>query len=498
MNRAVPASLIIEGLESRLLRAAVFPTAYEQYMVELINRARANPVAEAARFDTYEDDRGVVFSGDLNEGIPPGTISAAAKQPLAINLFLTDSARSHSQWMGANHTKSHVGLGGSLPAGRQASAGYTGATASEENIDIEFSIDPIPAVTSIAEQHGNLFTDLILSGRGHRKNILNAAFKEVGVGISANTWNLPNGINNSQETTIDFGAKSTTFLTGVAYADKVTKDNFYTPGEGWSGVTVKATRVGDGQVFSTTTWASGGYTLALSAGKYNIQASGGSLGSTVVYEGVTVGSENVKRDFVTGQASVLTIGKLVGSTLVINGTSAADTISVAPKGSYLVATMNGNSQKFTASLIAELAIKGGQGNDTITNATVLGAYLEGGDGKDHLTGGSGNDSIYGDASNDYIDGGIGRDQLVGAGGADLILGGSGNDRIYGGSGNDVLNGNSGSDRVLGGDGDDQIAGANGNDILAGEAGADILNGGAMRDTADTDSLDTRIAIEVLS
>jgi hypothetical protein len=51
----------LEFLEPRQLLAATFPTAYEQYLVELINRGRANPTAEATRYGT-----------DLNEGLNPG------------------------------------------------------------------------------------------------------------------------------------------------------------------------------------------------------------------------------------------------------------------------------------------------------------------------------------------------------------------------------------------------------------------------------------------
>ena len=64
----------IEAIEKRVLLAAVIPTDYEQYMIELINRARANPGAEAARIGV-----------DLNEGIPAGTITTDPKQPLAIS-----------------------------------------------------------------------------------------------------------------------------------------------------------------------------------------------------------------------------------------------------------------------------------------------------------------------------------------------------------------------------------------------------------------------------
>ena len=51
-------------LESRRLFAAVYPSNYEQYLVELINRGRANPAAEASRYGI-----------DLNEGLAAGTPS---------------------------------------------------------------------------------------------------------------------------------------------------------------------------------------------------------------------------------------------------------------------------------------------------------------------------------------------------------------------------------------------------------------------------------------
>jgi hypothetical protein len=88
------------------------------------------------------------------------------------------------------------------------------------------------------------------------------------------------------------------FLTGVAYTDAVTPDSFYTVGEGLGGVSVVATRRGDGATFSTTTYASGGYSLRLDPGTYDVTASGPGFASAVASSGVVVGSANVKRDFV--------------------------------------------------------------------------------------------------------------------------------------------------------------------------------------------------------
>lgn len=104
----------IETLETRRLLAAVHPTPVEVYEVELINRARANPTAEATR-------HGIA----LNEGLAAGTISTAAKQPLAINPFISDAARKHSQWMIDNDLFRHEGPGNNSPGQRITNAGYS-------------------------------------------------------------------------------------------------------------------------------------------------------------------------------------------------------------------------------------------------------------------------------------------------------------------------------------------------------------------------------------
>src|SRR5690606_34577480 len=110
---------VLESLESRRLLAAVYPSAVETYVVELINRARANPNAEVARYAT------ATFNV-LNEGItnPADRITADPKQPLAINPFITDAARQHSQWMINVDIFAHQGINGSTPGDRMTAAGY--------------------------------------------------------------------------------------------------------------------------------------------------------------------------------------------------------------------------------------------------------------------------------------------------------------------------------------------------------------------------------------
>ena len=110
------------------------PSAYEQYMLELMNHARSNPGAEAARLGI-----------GLNDGVAAGTLSGAPEQPLAFNPQLIDAAQQHSAWMLATDTFSHTGANGSSPGDRMNAAGYgfNGAWGWGENIAIQYG----PGVT---------------------------------------------------------------------------------------------------------------------------------------------------------------------------------------------------------------------------------------------------------------------------------------------------------------------------------------------------------------
>lgn len=63
-------------------------SAAEQYLLELINRARLDPQAEANRYDL-----------PLNAGLGAGTISGEALQVLSPNSELNEAAVAHSEWM---------------------------------------------------------------------------------------------------------------------------------------------------------------------------------------------------------------------------------------------------------------------------------------------------------------------------------------------------------------------------------------------------------------
>ncbi len=281
-----------EHCEPRAMMAAVAPSSYDQYMVELVNRARANPAA-------YAQSLGIA----LNEGLPAGTISSDAKQPLAINPYITDAAQKHSQWMINTDTFSHTGAGGSTSRQRMESAGYVFHSGAiwAENLGIELrqtSVD-VEALTKLIQE--KLFRDNGVSGRGHRLNILDPRFAEIGIGVRSGVYTYQGTNFNAVVATQKF-AKSgnAVFLTGVAFDDRIIVNQFYTPGEGLGNVLIRAVRDGTGETFTTKTWASGGYSLALPPGKYSIMASGGGLGNSQFLPAVVIGANNRKFDFRKG------------------------------------------------------------------------------------------------------------------------------------------------------------------------------------------------------
>lgn len=267
----------------------VQPSAQEQYMLEMVNRARLNPQGEA---DLY----GI----NLNDGLNPGTISSDPKQPLAFNLLLIDSSRAHSQWMLDTDTFSHTGVNGTSSNQRMRNAGYqfTGSWGSGENIGYKGTTGTVDITAFTADIHQSLF-----ESAGHRKNILKADFQEIGIGNLTGEF----GGYNSLMVTQNFAfSGSDVFLTGVAYDDHlILDDDFYTVGEGLAEIDVTATNTSSGNFYTTSTMDAGGYQLALLPGTYNVTFSNDSqtIGSS---KQITVGSENIKLDLDTSNISPIT------------------------------------------------------------------------------------------------------------------------------------------------------------------------------------------------
>lgn len=254
------------------------PTAQEVYVVELINRARFDPAAEAARYGI-----------GLNDGISGTPISADRKPPLAHNLFLLESARLHSQWMLDSDIFSHTGANNSTPGERMAAAGYvfTGAWANGENIaQAGTTASSIDLTQYAALHHEGLF-----KSPGHRVNILGTGFRELGVGQKQGYF-INNGINYlSSMLTENFARSgSSYFITGVIYNDQ-NSNEFYNVGEGIADATIRV----NGQAYSA--FVTGAYSIPVSNGNYELVISADSLQFDTIYN-VQVNGSNVKVDLI--------------------------------------------------------------------------------------------------------------------------------------------------------------------------------------------------------
>lgn len=259
------------------------PTAQEVLVVELVNRARANPEAEAARYGI-----------GLNDGITGTPLTATPKQPLAHNLLLIDAARTHSQWMLDADVFSHTGNNNSTPTDRMRAAGYvfSGSWTSGENIAWGGTTASSINLTSYAVNHH----EGLFKSPGHRVNILGSDFRELGVGQIQGRF-LSNNTNYlSSMLTQNFARSGASYyLTGVVYND-ANSNSFYDVGEGLSGVTISF----NGKSYPVYT--TGAYSIPVSNGTYNLTITGDSLG-TAVFHTVQINNANTKVDVVkTGNA----------------------------------------------------------------------------------------------------------------------------------------------------------------------------------------------------
>lgn len=255
----------------------VNPTAYEQYLLELMNWARANPLGEAN-----------LLGIDLNQSLAPGTISSAPKQPLVLNAELINAARAHSQWMLVTDTFSHTGVNGSTPRARIEAAGYKllPPWSVGENIAWNGTTGTLNLESSVLTAHEGLFRSA-----GHRVNLLEDNFKEVGLGFVPGQFTASGTIYNAGMTTQKFAYSGhLSYLTGVIL-DDLNGNNFYDVGEGVGGVAITA--MGTTGTFSTHSWGAGGYNLALPNGSYTVTYS---FAGQELTRDISIAGKNVKVD----------------------------------------------------------------------------------------------------------------------------------------------------------------------------------------------------------
>ena len=382
------------------------PTDLEQLLLQYINDARLDPLGDAARYivsyspltSSDPDIQSALDFFKVDGSLLLSQFSALVPaQPVAWNESLAIASRTHDDAMIAFDEQSHQ-LPGELSFDqRDEAAGYTNASVLGENV-FAFAESDLHAQAGFMVDWGS-GPGGMQSPPGHRDNIMDPEFREVGVGIVAES--NPFTDVGPLVVTEDFGARfdSGAFILGVAY-DDTDNNNFYSIGEGLGTlvVTLGAT--------SVTSWASGGFTLNTAAtGSQIVTFSGAGLTGTVSATLNLTATSNVEFDVVDGTRLE---------------TSASTSIS-GPIGTLMGLGVTGLSLSVADS--AGHAIVGTKGGDTIT----------GGGGADVLTGGLGND---------IIDGGLGIDNAVfaGAQAAFSVLQSGPTTTVSGPAGTDTLTG----------------------------------------------------------
>jgi uncharacterized delta-60 repeat protein len=131
----------------------------------------------------------------------------------------------------------------------------------------------------------------------------------------------------------------------------------------------------------------------------------------------------------------LTAPILASGYLVVQGTSASDSIKIdSPKSGQIKVTMN-KANLGTFNVSGGVIVLGYDGNDSIsaTAAVTKTVIVFGGAGNDSISGGSGADILLGESGNDSTSGNKGRDLLIGGAGADKLDGGADDDLLIAGS-----------------------------------------------------------------
>ena len=287
-------------------------TSHEQQMLELVNIARANPVAEASRLGI-----------SLNEDLPPGTLGSEPRQPLAPSSILRDVAEAHSRDMIERRFFDHFNPEGEGPDVRAAEAGYYTSYVGE-NLSSHGLVGLSEAVQLL---HDNLFLS-----SGHRVNTLLGGYREAGLGLLYDTITFTDGkVQDGSIVTQMFGGgyPGSIYVTGVAYDDTMANQQ-YDIGEGRGGIIVEA-RDPQGKRVATTTGTSGGYSLRLDPGDYRLFAFNADRTRVMPLGRVSLTSSNVKQDV---SVDSLNQGMSVSDSILVAGTD--QTLSMSDPNVNLV------------------------------------------------------------------------------------------------------------------------------------------------------------------
>ncbi|MDB5439632.1 MAG: hypothetical protein JWM33_2059 [Caulobacteraceae bacterium] len=362
------------------------PTDLEQLELELINETRLDPLGAARRYITSysplissdpQIQSAVNFFGVNGAALLAAYSALTPVGALAWNDALASAAEKHSALMISLDSQQHQ-LPGELGLGPRAQA---------EGYNYSFLGENIYAYANsmLYGQAGFMIDwgsgpDGMQSPAGHRTNLMNAGFTEIGVDVTPES--NPSTVVGPYVITEDIGNRGKLFVLGVAYSD-TDANHFYSVGEGRADLTMQ---IGAGVASST---ASGGYALETTSGAKTITLTGGGLSGAVSVQ-AAIGTENLKLDVVDG-ATLLTSGSVAvsGAISELHGLGVRGLTLTAGAGSQTLIGGSGNDTLdggsgvdkavFSAAMSAytitsngaSVTVSGAEGADTLSNIELL-------------------------------------------------------------------------------------------------------------------------------
>ena len=281
----------------------------------------------------------------------------------------------------------------------------------------------------------------------------------------------------------------------------------------FTGMTIANAAIDGGAGNDTITGTAGDDIIRGGAGNDVLDGAGGSdtyqSNSSASYYDTYHDTGSTGTDVIKATAASAFIGLSGDFSKAGSGIEAIDGAGFA--GVVVSGDSGNNILDFTGMTIANAAIDGGAGNDTITG-TAGDDIIRGGAGNDVLDGAGGSDTYQSNSSASYYDtyhdtgstgtdvikataasafiglsgdfskAGSGIEAIDGAGFAGVVVSGDSGNNILDFTGmtiaNAAIDGGAGNDTITGTAGDDIIRGGAGNDILTGAAGADTFQFGS--------------------
>ena len=285
-----------ESLECRRL-LALDPTPLEQEMLQLTNRFRTDPTNEYSRLiqsdaplrsPDAEVNSNLAFYNVDGNMLRTEMSRLTPSPPLAWNEVIHNLATTQNGTMISKNSAEHYpGLAAALNAmGVPIEAG-TGQNAFYNNLGIGKT--PFFVHSSYVIDWGPGGEGGMQSPRGHRNNMQNPLYNQIGSAITSHAGAL---------VSTQFFAKVSSaqkMAVGAVFDDK-NDSGWYDAGEGIGGVQI----VFDGTPgrFTTTSMTAGGYQIVLPAGSYTVTATGGGLQNAITLPSLTIGSTNVWQNLI--------------------------------------------------------------------------------------------------------------------------------------------------------------------------------------------------------